>query len=347
MIHTSSLRISQEILGLIAEIDEFKGAWRALGMLPPERLSALRYLATVESIGSSTRIAGCILSDREVEALSARHKTKAFATVNEREVAGYAETLEFILRSSSEITITEQRIKQLHRDLLRYCNEEQHNRGEYKREPTDTSLLDDGGQAILFKAETPFATPWRMKEIVDWTRKAVESRELHPLLVIAIFVAVFLQIHPFQDGNGRLSRLLTTLLLLRAGYEFVPYISLDSFIEQNKKNYFLALQQTQSTISRQQPDWQPWVLYFLRALRQQTERLATKAKEEKIIQSALPELSLQILEHAHEHGRVSIGDMAAVTGKSRNTLKPHFRQLVVNGRLRLHGGGRGAWYSQP
>ena len=186
-----------------------------------------------------------------------------------------------------------------------------------------------------------------MAELVGWTTEALVSRKLHPLIVTAIFTVVFLEIHPFQDGNGRLSRILTTFLLLRAGYSYVPYSSLESVIEQNKEGYYLALRLTQGTIRTGTPNWQPWVLFFLRVLQQQSKRLAKKVERERIILSALPELSVRILEHAREHGRVTVGDIITLTGTSRNTLKRHFRQMVEKEHLVLHGSGRGAWYALP
>jgi Fic family protein len=153
-----------------------------------------------------------------------------------------------------------------------------------------------------------------------------------------------LEIHPFQDGNGRLSRILTTLLLLRAGYAYVSYSSLESVIEQSKEGYYLALRQTQGSIRTDAPNWQPWIMFFLRALHQQMRRLAKKVEREKIVLTALPELSVQILEYTREHGRVTIGDITKLTGVNRNTLKKHFSHLVEKGHLILNGKGRGAWY---
>jgi len=183
-----------------------------------------------------------------------------------------------------------------------------------------------------------------MTELVTWFTEAIAEKRLHPLLVIAMFTVVFLAIHPFQDGNGRLSRILTTLMLLRAGYAYVPYSSLESVIEQSKEGYYLALRQTQGTIRTGHPDWEPWLLFFLRALRQQKERLARKIEREKLVASSLPDHALRILDHARDHGRVSIGEMARLTGVSRNTLKEHFRQLVDKGYLSKQGGGRSTWY---
>ena len=199
----------------------------------------------------------------------------------------------------------------------------------------------------MFETATPFDTPRLMTELVGWLTSEREERRLHPLFVIAVFTVVFLEIHPFQDGNGRLSRILTTLLLLQAGYAYAPYSSLESVIERSKEGYYLALRQTQGLIRSDAPNWQPWLVFFLRALQQQMRRLAKKIEHEKIVLSSLPELSLRILDHAREHGRVSIGDIIKLTGASRNTLKQQFRQLVHKRHLAKHGGGRTTWYTLP
>jgi Fic family protein len=344
---TSTLQITPEVLGLISELDEFKGAWRALGTLAPDRLSALRRVATIESIGSSTRIEGSKLSDREVEKLLSNLEIRTFDTRDAQEVAGYAEAMELVFSSWADISVTENHIKQLHRDVLKFSEKDAHHRGNYKTHSNNVAAFDDTGKqvGIVFETASPFDTPRLMAEAVAWLRESLETKQLHPLLVTAIFVVVFLEIHPFQDGNGRLSRVLTTLLLLKAGYTYVPYSSLESVIEQSKEGYYLALRQTQATIRTESPDWQPWLVFFLRALQQQMKRLARKIERERIVLAAMPELSVQILEFAREHGRVSIGDIVKLTGTSRNTLKEHFRQLQANGHLELHGQGRGAWYS--
>jgi Fic family protein len=261
-------------------------------------------------------------------------------------VAGYAETMELIFQSWKEITLTENHVKQMHRDLLKYSEKDAHHRGEYKTQSNSVAVFDETGKqiGIVFETATPFDTPRLMTEVVGWAREDLETRKLHPLLVTAIFVVVFLEIHPFQDGNGRVSRILTTLLLLRAGYAYVPYSSLESMIENSKEGYYLALRQTQGTIRTDAPNWQSWVLFFLRALQQQMKRLAKKVEREKIVLSAMPELSAKILEYARERGRVTIGNIVAQTGTSRNTLKQHFRQLLKNGHLLMHGRGRGVWY---
>jgi len=346
MLRTDTLQITPDILNLIARIDEFKGAWRALGTLAPDRLAALRRVATVESIGSSTRIEGSKLSDREVEQLLSKLEIKSFATRDEQEVAGYAEVMEQLFSSWQHIPLTENHIKQLHQLLLRHSEKDARHRGNYKTHSNSVAAFDEDGTriGIVFQTATPFDTPRLMTELVAWVNRERATGQLHPLLIIAVCIVVFLEIHPFQDGNGRLSRVLTTLLLLQAGYVYAPYSSLESVIEQSKEDYYLALRQTQGTIRTKSPNWQPWLVFFLRSLAEQVARLEKKVAREKIVMAALPELSLRIVEFAREHGRVTIGDVIKLTGASRNTLKQHFRALVGRGTLNQHGRGRGVWY---
>jgi Fic family protein len=345
-LRTSSLKITPEILALVSEIDEFKGAWRALGALAPERLLALRRVATIESIGSSTRIEGSRLTDGEVERLLANLEIQSFETRDEQEVAGYAQVMETIFAHFEAIDLTQNHILQLHRDLLAFSEKDERHRGAYKTLANHVSAFDSEGKEIgvIFETATPFDTPRRMNELVEWTRGALGEQSLHPLLVTAIFTVVFLEIHPFQDGNGRLSRALTTLLLMRSGYSYVPYSSLESVIENSKEGYYLALRQTQKTIANGEPDWQPWTVYFLRALQQQKRRLEKKIERERLILGALPELSLQIIDAVKERGRITIGEIVILTGANRNTVKKHLAALVEAGHLAQQGTGKGTWY---
>ena len=346
MIQTASIQITPEILSLVAAIDEFKGAWRSLGTLAPDRLSALLRVATIESVGSSTRIEGSKLSDREVERLLSSLQLQKFGTRDEQEVAGYAKVMEMVFTSWQDITLTENHIKQLHRDLLIHSEKDAWHRGNYKTSTNSVMAFDENGKqlAVVFETATPFDTPRLMTELVTWYVAERDAGRLHPLLLIGIWVVVFLEIHPFQDGNGRLSRVLTTLLLLQAGYAYVPYSSLESVVEQSKETYYLALRQTQGTIRSEAPNWQPWMLFFLRSLAEQVRRLSRKLEREQRVLAALPELSLQIVEFAREHGRVTMAEALKLTGSNRNTLKHHFRTLVERGHLAPRGAGRGAWY---
>jgi Fic family protein len=317
-----------------------------LGTLAPDRLSALRKVATIESIGSSTRIEGSKLTDREVEKLLSHLAIQSFETRDEQEVAGYAELMDLVFNSWRDIPFNENHIKQLHQNLLRHSAKDARHRGQYKTNSNSVAAFDENGVqiGIVFETASSFDTPRLMVELLTWVKNERNKAALHPLLIIAIFVVVFLEIHPFQDGNGRLSRVLTTLLLIQAGYAYVPYSSLESVIELNKEAYYLALRQTQGSIRTDAPNWHPWLVFFLRSLAEQVRRLEKKVERERFVLATLPELSLQIVEFAREHGRVTIGDAIKLTGISRNTLKQHFRNLVERGHLNLQGSGRGVWY---
>ena len=350
MFNLQTISIDASMLSLISKIDEFKGAWRALGNLAPERLFSLRRVATIESIGSSTRIEGSKLSNAQVEALLARLEIKKFETRDEQEVAGYAQVMELVFSAWQHIPLTENHIQQLHRDLLQHSSTDERHRGSYKTTPNNVSAFNEAGEqvAVIFETASPFDTPRLMTELVDWYRREVADKNLHPLLAIAVFIVVFLEIHPFKDGNGRLSRALTTLLLLQAGYAYVPYSSLEAIVEQNKQAYYyLALRQTQGTIRSDAPHWQPWLLFFLRSMASQVICLEEKVTHEKLVLAAMPALSLQIVELIKAQGRVTMNEIVLASGANRNTVKTHLRKLVQTGQIQPYGAGRGAWYGMP
>jgi Fic family protein len=339
------VNITKDILRLIAEIDEFKGLWRAIGTLRPDRLHALKRIATIESVGSSTRIEGVKLSDQEVEALLAGIDIRSFRSRDEQEVAGYAETINLVFDNYDQIPITENHIKQLHRTLLKYSSKDTRHRGEYKKLPNHVEAFDQNGRSlgVIFETATPFDTPRKMEALVSWTSHSFEQKELHPLLIIAIFTVHFLAIHPFQDGNGRLSRILTTLFLLQHDYLYVPYSSLESIIEQNKDGYYLALKKAQSTLDQEDENLEPWLLFFLNCMKKQKDNLALKIEREQLMVK-LPELSSQILQIVREHGPAAISDIQAITQANRNTIKVRLRELVDDGYLTKQGSGKGTLY---
>lgn len=339
--------ISPEILNLIAEIDEFKGAWRALSNLAPERLNQLRWVATVESVASSTRIEGSKLSDREVETLLGNLQGQSFRTRDEQEVAGYAETMETIYESYASVPLTENHIKQLHQMLLKHSTKDERHRGDYKKAPNHVEARGPDGEmlGVIFETTSPFDTPREMESLLRWTNQALAGRELHPLLITGIFIVWFLAIHPFQDGNGRLSRILTTLLLLRHGYAYAPYSSMESIIEHSKENYYLSLRRTQSTLKLAPVNWQPWLDYFLGALKKQKDNLLVKIEREQLFLGALPELSHSIIELARQQGRITAAEAELATRANRHTIKKHLQRLTQQKVLQSHGRGKATWYT--
>lgn len=342
-----SLIITQDILSLIAAIDEFKGAWRALGQLAPEHLTALKKIATIESIGSSTRIEGSKLTDKEVEVLLSNLSIQKFSSRDEQEVAGYSTVMNLIFQSYEHIPLTENYIQQLHKELLQYSDKDDWHWGRYKKSPNHVEAFGPDGKSlgVVFETASAFETPLRMGSLIRWAADSLSEKKLHPLLIISLLIVEFLAIHPFQDGNGRLSRVMTTYLLLKCGYTYAPYSSLEAVIEQSKEGYYLALRQTQGTLKSEHPNWQPWVLFFLKALRQQMQRLEVKLEREKLLMGQLPELSLQILELGKSRGRITVRDIVSITNANRNTIKKHLETLVENNYLQQNGTGKGTWYS--
>ncbi len=344
------LVLGPDLVKLIAEIDEFKGRWEAFKTLSPDRLSALRRVATIESVGSSTRIEGAKLSDAQVETLLSDISIKSFRTRDEQEVAGYAEAMDLVFEAFGDLHLTENHVRQLHQTLLRHSDKDERHRGSYKTLPNHVVAFDaDGNEiGIVFATTTPFDTPREMEALIAWTRKAIEEEALHPLLLAAVFIVTFLAIHPFQDGNGRLSRVLTTLLLLRAGYAYVPYASLERVIEENMDFYYKALRRTQTTLNGDTPDWEPWIGFFLRCLKKQKDSLAVRLERERAAQGSdeeLPDLSLHVLKALRAQERLTIAQLASITSANRNTLKLRMRELVSAGRVRQHGKARATWYS--
>ena len=338
--------MTPRIVRLIAEIDEFKGYWKGMATLSANFLSNLRILATIESIGSSTRIEGAKLSDSEVSALLKGSERRSFRSRDEQEVAGYAEALKLVQESYNEIDLTENNIKYLHQVSLKFSEKDTWHLGEYKKHPNHVAAFDADGReiGIIFETVSPFDTPRMMESLVAATKKNLKDADTHPLMTIADFIVRFLAIHPFQDGNGRLSRILTNLLLLRSGYAYVQYSSHESIVEANKDKYYLALRTAQSKLNSGEKSPEIWTAFFLEMLKDQKDHLLKKMEREKIAHT-LPDVSIQILNLAKEHGRVTVSFITNVLQVNRNTIKKHLQHLVRTEKLVLHGKGRGSYYS--
>ncbi len=344
----SSLIITPELLRYISEIDEFKGSWSVQTGLNPDRLQALRHVATIESIGSSTRIEGSKLSNADIEDLLSQVGKTSFQTRDEQEVAGYAEAMETVFENFSDIPVTENYIKQLHSMLLRHSEKDTRHAGEYKKHSNSVEAFDADGKSlgVVFETTTPFDTPAEMQKLLRWTRETLEDNSYHPLIVIALFNVVFLAIHPFQDGNGRLSRVMVSLLLLKAGYSYIPYASLESIVEKNKDAYYLSLQRTQKTLKSKKIDWLPWLTFFLHLLKRQKDHLSAKTDANEY--SHLPYEGMQIMLYVDEHQRITLRDAEKLINTvTRPTIKNRLSDLVNKGLLVRNGKTRGTWYSKP
>jgi Fic family protein len=341
-----NIKISPQMLTQIAELDEFKGAWTGFARLRTAQLKALKKVSTIESIGSSNRIEGNKLSDEEVENLLSRINKKSFKSRDEEEVAGYADLMNLIFDDYPVIPFSENYIKQLHQILLKYVSKDESHRGEYKKISNSVAAFDPDGKEIgvVFETATPFDTPRLMEELIEWGRKNLDDPLLHPLIVIGVFIAHFLSIHPFQDGNGRLSRALTTMLLLKRGYAYVPYSSIESIIEASKESYYRALRRTQKGIWSDKVDYEPWLSFFLTTLQKQKKHLETKIGAMTTDDTRLSRNARAILALFDDKPEWSSAEVAAELNMNIETAKKTLKSLVDNGYLAKQGTTKGAWY---
>jgi len=334
-----------EVTRLIGEIDEFKGKWRRFKEIQAERLASLRQVATIESTASSTRIEGAELSDVEVAQVLGGLRVDSFRSRDEAEVRGYGELLELIFENHAEIPLSENHIKHLHIALLRHTAKDERHRGEYKKLPNDViATHPDGRTEVVFQTATPFDTPRRMPELVDSTNQALAEGLIPPLIVIARFVVEFLAIHPFQDGNGRLSRALTTLLMLRTGYEYVPYASHERVIEQNKLRYYAALRESQLAMRSDPSAFGAWTVFFLGALRAQKSALEAKVDVERSMLQ-LSEIQERIVAAVRAYGRATTSGLCKQLGLPQRTIRYHLDLLVARNLLTAHGQRKGRHYT--
>jgi Fic family protein len=335
-----------ELTRVLGEIDEFKGHWRKLGEIRAERLASLRQVTTIESAGSSTRIEGAQLSDEEVAQVLQGLKVDSFRARDEGEVRGYAEVLQTVFDHYRDIPLTENYIKQLHKILLAQVEKDGWHLGEYKTlENNVEAQHPDGTKTIVFRTASPSDTPRLMADLVAATREALESDALHPLIVIARFIVEFLAIHPFQDGNGRLSRALTALVMLQAGYEYVPYASVERIIEENKPAYYHALRVSQTAMQADPSRFADWLLYFLRVLQTQKRILAAKLEVERAIVH-LKDIQVRVLEMVERQGRATSTEVARALKIPYRAARYHLGLLAERGLLDAHGERRGRHYTR-
>jgi Fic family protein len=335
-----------ELTRLLGEIDFFRGHWRKLQEIRAEKLAQLRQVTTIESAASSTRIEGVELSDAEVARVLQGVSVESFRARDESEVRGYGDLLQTIFDDHAGIAFDENHIKHLHKILLRYSERDERHRGEYKKQENHVEARHpDGRIEVIFRTASPFDTPRLMAEQVALTRAALSSGEVHPLIVIARFIVEFLAIHPFKDGNGRLSRALTTLLLLQSGYDYVPYSSLERVVEENKAAYYAALRASQSAMRSDPNAFGDWLLFLLRALHAQKRNLEAKLEvEQSMLQ--LSGVQQQLLELVERSGRVTTSVLAAELRMPVRTVRYHLDVLLRQRLVEARGEKRGRYYTR-
>ena len=332
---------------VINDIDTYNRSWKVQAHLDSEQLQELRQLATVQSVGSSNRIEGNKMSDEEIGKLIDHLQIQELESRDQQEVAGYYTTLEIIQEQYRDFTLSETLIKAFHNELLRYSTKDTHHRGHYKKVSNQVvATTKDGQQKVIFQTTDPALTPSAMESAVNWYLSTEEMKE-PPLVRIGTFIYEFLTIHPFQDGNGRLSRLLTTLLLLQSGYEFVLYASLERVIEEDKAGYYKALMAAQRHRGTEEEEIGRWLYFFLNAIRSITERLSS---DEQLLLSEPEVLYLnprqrRVLDFIRKDGALAVREIDALLPKvSRNTVKYDLKRLTASGLLVKRGQGRGTVY---
>ena len=337
---------NQRMMQLIAAIDEYRGKWNIVEKRENRYLKELRRIATIESIGSSTRIEGATMTDEEVKQLLKDVKITKFKTRDEQEVIGYYEVLELIFDNFSEIKLSESYIKQLHQLLLKHSDKDERHRGGYKNLPNKVvATYPTGEQKTIFDTTEPALVEGEMFALIEWTNLQWKEKTIHPLIVLAVFIYEFLSIHPFQDGNGRLSRLLTTLFLLQQGYDFIQYISFENHIEKNKKAYYDALMTAQRKRITQEDIIDKWALFFLESLKTLTENLDQKYDVFKQKGGYLNERQKMLKEFIAEQKTIKVADLSgAFPDISLNTLKKDLQYLRAEQIISSVGQGKGTVY---
>lgn len=340
------IKLTSEILSKIAKIDEFKGNWRGGVNLHPQILSRLKSSVIITSAGSSTRIEGSQMSDEEVARLLRGLKTKPPKGRDNEEVAGYADLLGRIFDNYKNLKMTEGQILHLHKILLKFSRKDQAHMGKYKTSDNIVVAKNEKGeQVVVFRPTPPYLVKKEMDDIFDWSNQELADGKIHPLLIIANFIFEFLAIHPFIDGNGRLSRALTNLFLLKANYSYIPYVSLEEIIEERKTDYYLSLRETQKHHKTKLEDISPWLNFFLDVLSEQTMR-AQKLLNSDEPEKMLSERQTRVYELFDEN---SIFAVAEIDSKLKRkipqvTIKQALSRLVELKLLERMGQGRATRY---
>jgi len=321
---SQEFEITPDILVLIAEIDEFKGAWPHLSARASTRLTSMRQIATLDSVGALMRLAGHPVSDDVVEAaLFGRH-----ARVNQSGSASpyvdCATLLDGVYDGFAHIPLGLSYITRLWFDMRRITSDA---RGVMV--PADRRDDQQGGEMPT----DPQKTPPEAGKLLEWCNDVLGARTLHPLVATAIFAHQFAMLRPCHHETGPVLRILTTVLLLRAGYGHIPYVSLDRIVERENR-------------LDGAPDLGQGVRCFLQAVKHHKDQVAAKLNAEAVAyHNSLPQYVVDILEFLARHGRITTHEAAMITGASIPTAKSRLKKLRADGVINAHGKGRGAFYT--
>lgn len=339
------VNIPQKLWSLINQIDQLQGQWIGGAQLNPQALGRLKRSTLVTSSGASTRIEGAKLSDEDVAKLMRGLSVTKFADRDKQEVQGYYELLENAFNSWKHIPFTESTIKHFHKELLKYGTKDVRHRGEYKKGENRVEMFDANGKSlgIMFETTPAYLTPKQMQELVEWTQLALKDRDHHPLVIIANFIVEFLAIHPFQDGNGRLARILTNLLMLKNGYVYVPYVSHEKLVEDNKAEYYLALRESQGTFKTPKENIDGWLGFFLNISLEQARQAIDLLSQENIEKLLSPK-QLLVWKHLEKVPEATPAEIVKATSVARPTVSQALGVLLRLKKIERIGQGRTTRY---
>jgi Fic family protein len=337
--------LEPHIVALLAEIDGIRGEFKSGLRMTPQAITNLKRSTLVTSAGASTRIEGAKLTDEEVQKILQGLAVSKFADRDSQEVQGYLETLQNVFDSFKTLPLRESTIQSLHKELLKYSPKDEQQRGAYKKKENTVGVLGSDGKIvrIMFETTLAYLTPKEMQELVEWTRDAFDNNRFHPLLIIANFIVEFLKIHPFEDGNGRLSRVLTNLLLLQSGYQFVQYASHEQLVEKRKDEYYIGLRKSQETFRTDQDTILPWLNFFLSVVKEQAINALVYLEEEKV-EDTLSSRQYEVWKFISGVGDASPSDVVKATGIGMPTVRQGLNRLIELGKVKRIGRGRGTRY---
>lgn len=337
--------IPDKIWSIVAKIDGLQGQWIAGAKLDPQILSRLKKSVLITSTGASTRIEGSKLSDEEIEKMMRGISIQKFTNRDGQEVKGYYELLENVFNSWKSINFSENAIKHFHNELLKYVDKDKKHKGNYKKKENKVHMVDEAGKSlgILFDTTSAYLTSKEMQELVEWTQESLKDKKIHPLLITGNFLVEFLNIHPFEDGNGRLSRILTNLLLLKEGYEYMPYISHEKLIEDNKPEYYVALRKSQKNIESKKKNINFWLEFFLTIILKQSE-MAVELLSNENIEKLLTKKQLTVWQHLENVVDATPMEIAKKTKVAQPTVRQAISKLMRLKRIERVGMGRSTRY---
>ena len=336
-----TLDMDWKLIHFISRVDRFDGNWTAVERKEGQSLKELKNIATVRSVGASNRIEGNRLSDEEVNILLQKMDMAKLADPDSQEVAGYFEVLDTISESYDYISITESQIKGLHNRLLRHCDKDEWHRGNFKvhSNAVEASFPDGTRQLIFQTTEAGFATEDAIRQLLHWYHS---ETEVHTLIKVAAFVYDFLSVHPFQDGNGRLSRLLTTLLLMKSGYNWIQYVSFEHEIENRKNEYYQVLRTCQA--QRPNENVTVWIHFFLSCLSNIQSQLLMKLQASGS-ETQLTSKEKSIYSMIQNRPNIQSGEIAQKLAVPSPTVKRILAGLIQKGLIEKRGSGRNVSYT--